>query len=81
MLGIGVFFYCTRVDFDATEYSILRELRNACMEDPGNPAFWNEIKKRRVDLGLITATEAAKHGGKSDIVDKSMEEVRWCTFP
>jgi len=54
--------------------SILRELKNACMEDPGNPAFWNEVKKRRADLGLITASEAAKHGGKSNIVDKSTEE-------
>lgn len=79
MLGIGVCFCCTRANFDATEDSILRELKNACMEDPGNPAFWNEVKKRRADLGLITASEAAKHGGKSNIVDKSTEEVRRCT--
>ena len=68
------------MDFDATEYSILRELRDACVEDPGNPAFWKEIKKRRVELGLITASEAAKHGGKSNIADKSMEEVRGCNI-
>jgi hypothetical protein len=77
MLGIGVCFYCSRVNFDATEDSILRELKNACMGDPGNPAFWNEVKKRRADLGLITASEAAKHGGKSNIVDKSTEVRRY----
>lgn len=79
MLGIGECFHCTRVNFDATEDSILRELKNACMEDPGNPTFWSEVKKRRVDLGPITASEAAKHGGKSNIVDRSTEEVRQCT--
>jgi hypothetical protein len=79
MLGISACFYCTHVNFDAMGDSILRELKNACMEDPGNPAFWNEVKKRRADLGLITASEAAKHGGKSSIADKSTEEVRGCT--
>ncbi|KAF8272335.1 SPOC like C-terminal domain-containing protein [Lactarius quietus] len=54
--------------------SILRELKNACVGDPGNTAFWNELKKRRADLGLITASEAAKHGGKSNIDDRSTEE-------
>jgi hypothetical protein len=79
MLGIGVCFHCTGVNFDATDDRILHELKDACMEDPGNLAFWSEVKKRRADLGPITASEAAKHGGKSDIVDKSTEEVRQCT--
>ncbi len=72
--------HCTRVNFDVTEHSILRELKNACMKDPGNPAFWSEVKKHRADLGLITVSEAAKHGGKSNIVDGSTEEVRRCTI-
>ena len=78
MLGIGECFHCAHVNFDATEDSILRELKNACMEDPGNPTFWSEVKKCRADLGPITASEAAKHGGKSNIVDRSTEEVRRC---
>jgi hypothetical protein len=59
--------------------SILRDLKNACLKDPGNPAFWSEVKKHRADLGLITVSEAAKHGGKSKIGDGSTEEVRGCT--
>ncbi|KAH9075752.1 SPOC domain-like protein [Lactarius deliciosus] len=61
-------------DSDVTGDSILRELKNACMKDPGNPAFWNEVKKHRADLGLITVSEAAKHGGKSNVIDKLTEE-------
>jgi hypothetical protein len=57
----------------------LRELKNACLKDPGNPAFWSEVKKHRADLGLITVSEAVKHGGKSNI-DGSTEEVRGCTI-
>jgi hypothetical protein len=45
-----------------------------CTKEPGNPAFWNEVKKNK--LGLITASEAARHGGKSNIPDASAEEVR-----
>jgi len=54
--------------------SILRELKNACLKDPGNPAFWSEMKKHRADLGLITVSEAAKHGGKSKVGDGSTDE-------
>jgi ATP-dependent DNA helicase 2 subunit 2 len=56
--------------------SILRELKMECAKEPGNPTFWGEIKKRKGDLGLITASEAARYGGKSNILDASVEEVR-----
>jgi hypothetical protein len=49
-----------------------------CTKEPGNPVFWGEIKNRKGELGLITAPEAAKHGGKSNILDSSAEEVRHC---
>jgi ATP-dependent DNA helicase 2 subunit 2 len=58
--------------------SILRELKMECTKEPGNPAFWSEIKKRKGDTGLITASEAARHGGKSNVLDSSAEEVRHC---
>ena len=51
----------------------------ACLKDPGNSTFWSEVKKHRADLGLITVSEAAKHGGKSNIGDGSREEVSGCT--
>jgi ATP-dependent DNA helicase 2 subunit 2 len=65
-------------DLEAIGNSILRELKMECAKEPGNPAFWGEIKKRKGDLGLITASEAARYGGKSNILDASMEEVRHC---
>jgi len=54
--------------------SILRELKTACAKEPGNPAFWDEVRKRKVDLGLISASEAARHGGRSKVSDSSAEE-------
>jgi Ku C terminal domain like len=53
--------------------SILRKLKIECTKEPGNPAFWDEVKKNK--LGLITASEASKHGGKSNIADSLAEEV------
>jgi hypothetical protein len=44
------------------------------MKEPGNPVFWDEVKKNK--MGLITASEAARHGGKSNVPDSSVEEVR-----
>jgi ATP-dependent DNA helicase 2 subunit 2 len=56
-----------------TGNSILRKLKMECTKEPGNPAFWEEVKKNKV--GLIAASEAARHGGKSNIPDSSAEEV------
>ncbi len=69
---------CCAFRDDITENSISHELKNACMKDPGNLAFWSEVKKHRADLGLITVSEAAKHGGKSNVSNGSAEKVRWC---
>jgi ATP-dependent DNA helicase 2 subunit 2 len=58
----------------ATGNSILRKLKMECTKEPGNPDFWDEVKKNKI--GLITASEAAKHGGRSKVPDSSAEEVR-----
>lgn len=62
----------------ATGNSILRELKAVCAKEPGNLVFWDDMKKHKADLGLITASEAAKHGGKSNVLASSAEEVRHC---
>ncbi len=49
-----------------------------CVEEPGNPVFWDEVKKQKADLDLITASEAARHGGRSNVLDSTVEEVRYC---
>jgi len=56
--------------------SILRKLKTECTKEPGNPVFWDEVKKNKI--GLITASEAARHGGKSNVPDSSAEEF-WST--
>ncbi|KAI9512304.1 SPOC domain-like protein [Russula earlei] len=53
-------------------------LKAVCAKEPGNSAFWNEVKKQQTNLGLITASEAARHGGKSNFLDSLAEEVRCC---
>ena len=54
--------------------SILRKLKTECTKEPGNPVFWDEVKRNKI--GLITASESATHGGKSNVSDSSAEEVR-----
>ena len=54
--------------------SILRNLKTECTKEPGNLVFWDEVKKN--NIGLITASEAARHGGKSNVPDSSAEKVR-----
>ena len=75
MLGTGVcvFLLSNSWILWATGNSILRKLKMECMKEPGNPAFWDEVKKNK--LGLIAASEAARHGGRSNISDSSAEEV------
>jgi hypothetical protein len=75
MLGTGVcvFLLSNAWILWATGNSILRKLKMECTKQPGNLAFWDEVKKNKV--GLIAASEAARHGGKSNIPDSSAEEV------
>jgi hypothetical protein len=71
MLGIGAYAFSLP---DAWFYglfgnSILRKLKAECTKEPGNPVFWDEVKKNKIDL--IIASEAARHGGRSNVPDSS----------
>jgi len=67
---------CLQEDEIDTWNSILRKLKMECTKEPGNPVFWDEVKKNKI--GLITASEAARHGGKSNVPDSSVGEF-WST--
>ncbi|KAI0063150.1 SPOC domain-like protein [Artomyces pyxidatus] len=53
--------------------SFIQELKSSCLEDPGNPAFWEEVRKEGRGMSLIGRSEAKKHGGKSNISDTSAD--------
>ena len=76
MLGIGAYAFLLP---DAWFYesfgnSILRKLKTGCTKEPGNPVFWDEVKKNKI--GLITASESVRHGGRSNVPDSLAKEVR-----
>jgi hypothetical protein len=79
MLGTGTYVLTLSVVrlYEPLGNSILHDLKAACAEEPGNHVFWDEVKKRKADLGLITASEAARHGGRSKVLDSKAEEVRY----
>jgi len=79
MLGTGTYALTLSIVrfYEPLGNSILHELKAACAEEPGNHVFWDEVKKRKADLGLITTSEAARHGGRSKVPDPNAEEVRY----
>lgn len=55
--------------------SFLKGLREACLADPGNPAFWQEIRKQGAKMSLIGKSEAKRQGGRSDVPDDVARDV------
>lgn len=76
MLGTGVcsFLLSDALFYESFGISILHTLKTECTKEPGNPVFWDEVKKNKI--GLIAASEATRHGGKSNVPDSLAEEVR-----
>ena len=57
--------------------SFLPDLRRACLDDdPGNEFFWSKLVALERSVSLISKSEAALQGGKSDISDADAEQVR-----
>ena len=55
--------------------SFLKGLREACLADPGNPAFWQEARKQGAKMSLIGKSEAKRQGGRSDVPDDVARDV------
>ena len=53
----------------------LRDLKERCVTQGGNSAFWSEVSKFGRELGLITSKEAKKQGGESTVLEKEASEV------
>ena len=78
MHGTGMFSLnasVLRISVLNDRVSIIQELASACTSDPGNPEFWNEVRRMGKALSLIGQSEAKKHGGLSDISDDLAEKV------
>ncbi|RDX51486.1 SPOC domain-like protein [Lentinus brumalis] len=55
--------------------TFIRELHDTCMEQkPGNKAFWDKVRGVGRPLSLISDSEAAEQGGKSDISEAEAQE-------
>ncbi|KAI0762418.1 SPOC like C-terminal domain-containing protein [Fomes fomentarius] len=57
--------------------TFLRELRDTCLKQkPRNKEFWDAVRNIGRPLSFITAPEASKAGGKSDISESEAQKVR-----
>jgi hypothetical protein len=56
--------------------SFLSTLKEKCLQAPGNPEFWSELKALGRDMSLISNKEARKYGGAASISERRAEEVR-----
>ncbi|KAF8895028.1 SPOC like C-terminal domain-containing protein [Gymnopilus junonius] len=54
--------------------AFIRDLKSKCLSRPGNPGFWQHVKKVGRDLGLISKQEAKKQGGDSDVSENEAGE-------
>jgi len=54
--------------------NFIKDLRQACLADPGNKEFWSEVQKQGRKMSLISKPEAAKNGGISAIPESDAEE-------
>jgi hypothetical protein len=48
------------------------------LNSPGNPAFWDEVKKLGPKGNLIADPEARQYSGTSDVSEEDAEEVSFC---
>lgn len=55
--------------------SFLRNLKEKCVKEAGNPTFWKEVSKGASKSGLIMDQEARKQGGESTVTEKEGSEV------
>lgn len=55
--------------------SYLRDLKRACLSDPGNSQFWEALRSKGSKMGLIGSSEAKRLGGTSDVSDAEAEVV------
>ena len=54
----------------------IQELRDTCLDEtPGNRPFWDAVKGVGRPLSFISASEASKAGGQSEISESEAQKV------
>ena len=51
------------------------DLKESCLQEPGNPEFWEEVQKLGRSISLISGPEAKKLGGSSEFSESASEAV------
>ncbi|KAG6333279.1 hypothetical protein ID866_5813 [Astraeus odoratus] len=64
---------CLREDEIDAWNDILKGLKEDCLSEMGNKAFWSEVKKLGRDISLISSSEALKVGGVSRVSESAAE--------
>ncbi|KAJ7771956.1 SPOC like C-terminal domain-containing protein [Mycena maculata] len=67
---------CLKEDEIDAWNTFIKDLRDKCAFEPGNPQFWGEVKKAGRKLSLISDKEAEENGGASSISESKAEKVR-----
>ena len=75
---------CNTINRPSDHVSFLTDLKNACLEGkPGNQEFWERVTDLGRDISLVSKSEAARLGGKSNITEAQATEVSevWSLVP
>lgn len=51
------------------------DLKESCLQEPGNPEFWQEVHELGRNISLISDPEAKKLGGSSEFSESASEAV------
>ncbi|KAG2345381.1 SPOC domain-like protein [Suillus weaverae] len=54
--------------------AFLRDVKESCLKEAGNPEFWQEVQKIGRSISLISDPEAKKLGGHSEFSEPASEE-------
>ncbi|KXN84807.1 ATP-dependent DNA helicase II subunit 2 [Leucoagaricus sp. SymC.cos] len=66
---------CLKEDEIDAWNSFLPNLKEKCLQSPGNPEFWSEVKALGRYISLISNKEAKQHGGAASVSEGRAEEV------
>ncbi|KAJ3563470.1 hypothetical protein NP233_g8920 [Leucocoprinus birnbaumii] len=65
---------CLKEDEIDAWNAFLPTLKEKCLQTPGNPEFWSELKSLGRDISLISNKEARKYGGAASVSERRAED-------
>ncbi|KAG2132365.1 SPOC like C-terminal domain-containing protein [Suillus clintonianus] len=69
---------CLKEDEIDAWNAFLKDLKESCLKEAGNPEFWQEVQNIGRSISLISAPEAKKLGGHSEFSESASEAVSRC---